>query len=457
MDKSCAVILSSMQGNSFNNYKAEIIFKPVIDWVSHAVLSSGIRDVCIVKDDLTALQGENIRIVSKEQQDFCVEASVSLKRFLSGNLSSNVLVLSGDTPFVNGDMIKGALSFHEKQDNDVTLVSAKGKDCSGYGRVVRSRKGEVEAVAQGDSLGEKASSEHEVYAGAFWIRKGLLTTVLDKLDNRCNKEESYLSDTLTICLKEGGKVGAFLVDDEIVPVRVYDFVSLNAANEIARGKVLNNLMKNGVEIVCSDGVMIGPDVVIGEGTKILQGTIIRGSSKIGEGCLIGPNTLVEDTIVGNNVKLNAVHCYKSRIEDEVTAGPFAHIRPNSVICKGVKIGDFVEIKNSVVGAGTHISHLTYVGDSDVGENVNFGCGCVTVNYDGQKKSRCTIGNNVFLGCNTNLIAPVTLEDNAFTAAGSTITRDVPKDALAIARSRQVNIAGWVERKRGKSGDDKEKA
>ncbi len=211
-------------------------------------------------------------------------------------------------------------------------------------------------------------------------------------------------------------------------------------------EVLAKHMAAGVVFELLDGVLIEPDVKIAPGAVILPGVILRGNTEIGEGCVIGPNSLLSNVKVGKNVVFNASQGYDSVIDDGANIGPFCHIRPNSHICRDVHIGDFVEIKNSTVGAKTSVSHLTYVGDSDVGEGCNFGCGVVTVNYDGEKKSRNTIGDYCFIGCNTNLVAPVTLGDGAYTAAGSTITKDVPAGALAVARTRQENKEGWAEGK-----------
>ena len=214
-----------------------------------------------------------------------------------------------------------------------------------------------------------------------------------------------------------------------------------------RRNINDALMLSGVDIPCTDGVMIGVDVEIGVGTTILPNTIIIGKTKIGTGCTIGPNTYIKDGVVGNNVILDNVKLLDSEVEDDVDCGPFVKVRAGSKLCKGVHIGNFVEVKNSVMGEGTKCAHLTYVGDSDVGKNVNFGCGTVTVNYDGTNKHRCKIGEHAFIGCNTNLIAPVEIGDFAFTAAGSTITDDVPENALSVARAKQVNKEGWVTRKK----------
>lgn len=213
----------------------------------------------------------------------------------------------------------------------------------------------------------------------------------------------------------------------------------------ARLAILEKHVAAGVEIPCFDGVMIDPQVTVGQGTTILPGTILRGETQIGENCTIGPNSLIENSTVGDNAVLNSTQCYNSVVKGGVNIGPFVHIRPNSVVGENVHLGNFVEVKNSTIDTGTKVSHLTYVGDSDVGKRVNFGCGTVTVNYTGKAKFRTTIKDNAFIGCNTNLVAPVTVGEGAYTAAGSTITDDVPDDSLGIARARQVNKLDWCLR------------
>ena len=206
-------------------------------------------------------------------------------------------------------------------------------------------------------------------------------------------------------------------------------------------------MLNGVDIPCTDGVFIGKDVKIGSSTVILPNTIIIGDTVVGNGCTIGPNSYLDNARVGNNVVLDNCKILESTVEDNADAGPFVKVRANSVLKKGVHIGNFVEVKNSVVGEGSKSAHLTYIGDSDVGSNVNFGCGTVTCNYDGKNKYRCKIGSGSFIGCNTNLIAPVEVGEQAYIAAGSTITDNIPEKALSIARARQVIKEGWVDVKK----------
>lgn len=210
-----------------------------------------------------------------------------------------------------------------------------------------------------------------------------------------------------------------------------------------------DLAEAGVLFMDASTVYVEDSVTVGAGTMLLPNTILRGDTVIGVLCEIGPSTMLVNCQVGDRVVINSSQCNDSSIEEDSTVGPFAYLRPHSHIGKGVKVGDFVEVKNSTVGDGTKISHLTYVGDSDVGAGVNFGCGTVTVNYDGNVKARCTIEDGAFLGCNTNLIAPVTVGQGAYTAAGSTITRDVPQDALSVARAKQKDLALWAEKHRNK--------
>ncbi|MBQ8183381.1 MAG: UDP-N-acetylglucosamine diphosphorylase [Clostridia bacterium] len=218
-------------------------------------------------------------------------------------------------------------------------------------------------------------------------------------------------------------------------------------NNSERTLIISELIEKGVQIPCPDGVIIEKTVEIKSGTVIMPNTVIMGNVKIGGDCVIGPNSYIVDTVIGDNTKLNNTQSYNSVIGSGVTAGPFVHIRPNCNIADNVHIGNFVEVKNSTVDAGSKLPHLLYVGDSDVGKDVNFGCGCVTVNYDGRNKSRTVVKDGAFIGCNTNLVAPVTVGENAFTAAGSTITEDVPDNALAVARNRQVVKNDWVNIKK----------
>jgi bifunctional UDP-N-acetylglucosamine pyrophosphorylase/glucosamine-1-phosphate N-acetyltransferase len=268
-----------------------------------------------------------------------------------------------------------------------------------------------------------------------------------RIPGKSKNKEYYLTDTLEILNDMNQPVNTFSARTPQIVLGANDRIQLAQLNEIARREELERHMVNGVSIPCDHGIIIGPDVEIGADTLIMPGTIIRGRVKIGIACTIGPNSFIEDSTIGDRVTLNNVQCFSSVVEDDAQLGPFVRLRPGSRIEAGALVGNFVEIKNSVVGEGTKISHLSYVGDSQLGKDVNVGSGCATVNFNGKDKQRCVIQDGAFLGCHTALVAPVTVGKNAYTAAGSVITEDVPDNALAIARSRQVNKKGWVDTKK----------
>lgn len=455
MKNQCAVVLAAGEGKRMLSKKPkvlfEVLFKPMLDWVCGAVLEAGVGSVCVVTGYEAAQVEKHLggcfTTVEQTERLGTGHAVMQAKDFLEAHRGENVLVLCGDAPMMDSATIQSAFEQHCSQGNDVTVVSAELCDPTGYGRIVRAKGGAVKAIVEQKDADEETRRITEVNSGAYWFKIDSLLNVLGRLGNQNAAGEYYLTDAVSLMLSDGGRADAYKAESADVVLGANNRVQLNALNEKARRKVLDRLMEQGVEIPCLDGILVGDDVTVGAETVLLPGTILRGHTVIGCGCVIGPNSLIEDSTVGDGVRLNSVQCYQSRVHDGVTAGPFVHIRPNSELLEGVKIGDFVEVKNSHVGVGTKIPHLTYVGDSDVGAHVNFGCGCVTVNYDGQVKSRCRVGDHAFIGCNTNLIAPVTIGDAAYTAAGSTITDDVEENALAIARARQVNKAGWVKDKR----------
>ena len=253
-----------------------------------------------------------------------------------------------------------------------------------------------------------------------------------------------LPDDFTICFESVPKLyeEGFLSEGELTSAKtLLDFFELVNTLNI---RSIMEFIEKGVIFSSLDGVLISPFAKIGRGTRIYPNTQIRQDCVIGENCVIGPSAVIESSTIGNGCIVNATQMYESVMDDNVKIGPFCHIRPGSHLCSGVKIGDFVEIKNSTIRADSHASHLTYIGDSDVGQRVNFGCGTVTSNYNGYTKARCVIGNDCFIGCNTNLIAPIAIGDGAYTAAGSTITDDVPENALGIARAHQVNKESWAK-------------
>ncbi|MEG1942306.1 MAG: bifunctional UDP-N-acetylglucosamine diphosphorylase/glucosamine-1-phosphate N-acetyltransferase GlmU, partial [Angelakisella sp.] len=318
----------------------------------------------------------------------------------------------------------------------VTVVSATVDDPFGYGRIVRDNKG-VSGIVEQKDANDAEEGIREINAGAYWYKAAALLEALGKLVPANAQGELYLTDTLQILRKSGQRVNAYDAGNQAVVLGANSRKQLNTLNELARQMVFDELWEQGVDIPVTDGIIISREAKIGRDTRILPGTQIKGSCVIGESCVIGPNSVIDSAEIGDSCQIKASWITKSVLESDVQIGPFSQVRPDCHIASGVRVGDFVELKNSNVGENTHASHLTYIGDTDCGSRVNFGCGVVTVNYDGREKHRTAIGDDCFIGCNTNLVAPVTIGDGAYTAAGSTVTIDVPPDGLCIARAREV--------------------
>ncbi len=456
----CAVILAAGEGKRMKSdipkVMCEVLFKPMLGWVIDAAYASGISDICVVVgyENETVLNyikdryfSDNLNITFAIQNErLGTGHAVSMATdFLNQHKDDNVLILCGDAPFVDSTTIERSSNIHADGEYAATVLSANLADPTGYGRVVRVGNN-VSAIVEHRDADEKTLKICEVNSGTYWFRCKELLDMLSLIKNNNSQKEYYLTDAISILIGQNKNVGSYLCRSSDTTLGANDRRTVQRLNEIARNNIIDNLLDDGVEIICRDGIIISPDVKVGAGTVILPGTILRGSTAIGRGCTIGPNSMLSDCIVGDNTVFNASQGTQSTIGSNVRFGPFSQLRAGCSIADGAKIGDFVEVKNSVIGEKTSIAHLTYIGDSDVGDEVNFGCGVVTVNYDGVKKSRTIIGNNAFIGCNTNLIAPVAVGNNAYTAAGTTITDDVPDGALAIGRVRQQNKEVWGSKK-----------
>ena len=448
-----AVILAGGQGKRMKAEMPKPLFKvlgkPMLHWVITACEAADVADICVVKgfkgEMIDEYLGKKYTTVLQAERLGTGHAVQQAIPFLENDTSGNTLVLCGDAPFIDEDTIRNSLAVHEEQGNAVTVITAELDEPFGYGRIIRSAKGISGIVEQKDAT-EEQKAVKEVNSGAYWFRTADLVELLGKLDNNNAQKEYYLTDTVSIAISEGKNAGAYKSDNADIIKGANDRKDLLELNTYARMAVINKHLANGVEFTCTDGVIIERGVEIGVGTEILPNTILRRNTAVGKNCVIGPNTVVENCNIGDDVSLNTVQAYDSVIESGVNIGPYVHIRPDSLIRSDAKIGDFVEIKNSTIGEKTAIAHLAYVGDSDIGKRVNIGCGTVTVNYDGIAKSRCVIGDNCFIGCNTNLIAPVKLGKAVYTAAGTTVTRDVPDYALAIDRGVMKINEGYTLRK-----------
>ncbi|MFT8888503.1 MAG: bifunctional UDP-N-acetylglucosamine diphosphorylase/glucosamine-1-phosphate N-acetyltransferase GlmU [Ethanoligenens sp.] len=454
MEHTAAVILAAGEGKRMHSCRPkvlqEVLFKPMIDWVLDATADAGIPSVCVVtgfgREQLEARLAGRCVFAVQEKQLGTGHAVLAAEAFLKTQAPQDVVVLYGDVPFLDAAILKDAYAVHRQDGNAVTLITARLDDPHGYGRIVRDEKGNVLRIVEEKDANEEQRRIREVNSGAYWFRTDALLTALAALGNENAQGEYYLTDTVEILAGQGQRGGIYVLPNAYAMAGANDRRQLAALNAIARRQKLDALYDAGVEIVDESGVIVGPDVQIEHDTRLLPGTILRGCTTVGKGCLLGPNTLLEDCAVADGAVINASQAYHAAIGSGVTVGPFCHLRPGTHLEEKVHVGDFVELKNTHIGAGTKVPHLSYVGDADVGAGVNFGCGCVTANYDSLHKHRTTVGDHAFIGCHTNLIAPVTVGENAFTAAGSTITKDVPDASLAVERAKQVNLNGWVRRR-----------
>lgn len=454
----CAIIMAGGKGTRMKatcpKVMCKVLFEPMIKYVTDAVKAAGAEDICVItgyehevlESYLAQLDG-NIKTVLQQPQLGTGHAVMQAQSFIDSHLDDDIIILNGDGPLIDADTINKAYDYHKQNNNSITLISAIVEDTNGIGHILRDENGTLVRIIEHKDATEEQKKINESNAGFYWFNGRDLSYALSKITNNNAQNEYYITDSLEILISAGKNAGAYVVENNEVTLGANDRVQLNNLNNIMRKNINRAHMLAGVDIPCTDGVMIGKDVKIGSSTVILPNTIILGDTVIGENCTIGPNTYIDNSSVGDDVILDNCKLTDSTVESGVDAGPFVKVRANSVLKKGVHIGNFVEVKNSVIGEGSKSAHLTYIGDSDVGSGVNFGCGTVTCNYDGKNKYRCNIGDGAFIGCNTNLIAPVTVGESAYIAAGSTITDDVPSDSLAVARARQEIKENWVNEKK----------
>jgi len=452
MSKTKAIILAAGFGTRMKSKHPKVIHdilgKPLVSCVVQSAKDAGVDEICVVvghaSDQVKSAIKEEVSFAMQLEQLGTGHAVIMAEDFIEEE--GKTLVLFGDTPLITSETLKALLETTIEKNNAVTVLSTVVDEPHGYGRIIRKDGQFSKSVEHKDATVEERSVA-EINSGMYCFDSKALKTALSKLSNDNSQGEYYLPDVLPIIMNEGGQVEALITknSDEILGINTK--VQLAEARTILQRRINNEHMLNGVTIINSDQTYISQEVIIGQDAVIYPNTFIEGASIIGEDSIIGPNAKVVNSQVGKGTSVEQSTVLESTIGDRTTVGPYAYIRPNSQIGNEIKIGDFVEVKNAVIGDGTKISHLTYVGDADVGKKVNFGCGTVVVNYDGQKKCRTTIEDEAFIGCNTNLVSPVTVHTRAYTAAGSTVTKDVPEESLAIARSRQTNIEEWVKRNR----------
>ncbi|MGE6379387.1 bifunctional UDP-N-acetylglucosamine diphosphorylase/glucosamine-1-phosphate N-acetyltransferase GlmU [Peribacillus muralis] len=451
MSNRYAIILAAGQGTRMKSKLYKVLHpvcgKPMVQHVIDHVNQLQIEDIVTVighgAEKVQEQLGGSCKYALQDQQLGTAHAVMQAEDVLSGK-SGTTLVICGDTPLIKAETMEELIALHEQSQAKATILTAYADNPTGYGRVLRGEGGLVEKIVEHKDASDDERYVKEINTGTYCFDNQALFSALKKVSNENVQGEYYLPDVIEILKQEGETVTAFQSSDFEETLGVNDRVALSQAEQILRKRINESHMRNGVTIIDPLTTFIEADVQIGQDTVINPGSYIKGNSVIGQDCLIGPNTEICDCEIGDGTEIFQSVAHESRIGSAVKIGPFAHVRPQTEIHDSVKIGNFVEIKKAVFGNGSKASHLSYIGDAEVGENVNIGCGSITVNYDGKNKHLTKIEDNVFIGCNSNLVAPVTIGEGAYVAAGSTITQDVPQEALSVARARQVNKEDYVK-------------
>ena len=449
-----SVILAAGMGTRMKSKMPKVLHKvcgkPLSKWVIDASKAAGADKVCTV----VGHKAETVKEVLGDVCEFALQAeqkgtghAVMQAIDVIKNSKGEVVILNGDTPLITAETINKAIEYHKNNGNQATVITAILDDATGYGRIVRDNDGSVLKIVEQKDASEEEKKINEVNSGMYVFDAQSLVYALDKITPNNAQGEYYLTDTLEILLSAGKKIGGYAISDNDEIRGINDRVQLNEAEKIMQKRINEYHMRNGVTMRNPEIVYIEDGVEIGNDTEICQNVTIKSGTKIGSDCVIGSGSMLDRAVIHDGVDVLSSVILESEVDEGTHVGPFAYIRPNCHVGKEVKVGDFVELKNSNIDDGTKISHLTYIGDSDVGKRVNFGCGTVTCNYDGKKKYRTTIGDDCFVGCNTNFVSPINVGDGVYIAAGSTITEDIPENSLSIARARQVNKEGWKDKRK----------
>ena len=454
MSELVTIILAAGKGTRMKSSHPKVLHqvcgKAMVRHVLDAAEAAGSkRNIIVVgfgADEVRAELGNAAEVVVQAEQLGTGHAVLQAEPLLRDERGT-VMVLCGDTPLLTGALVKRLYEEHVKAGAKATVLTAVMPDATGYGRVIRTAAGDVEKIVEHKDATEEERAVQEVNSGIYCFEKEALFSALKNVGCDNAQGEYYLPDVLSILRERGEKIWAVAADDYEETLGVNSRLHLAQAEKILRRRKNIELMESGVTLMDPDSTFVDSGVIVGRDTVIYPFTWLEGKTVVGEGCTLGPSSRFTDVKIGNSVTAHFVYAHECEIESGATMGPYVHIRPDSHISNDVKIGNFVEVKNSKIGAGSKLPHLQYIGDCDMGAGVNMGCGTITVNYDGKQKFRTKIGDNAFVGCNSNLVAPVAVGDGAYVAAGSTITKDVPPEELAVARARQKNIPNWPDKRK----------
>jgi bifunctional UDP-N-acetylglucosamine pyrophosphorylase/glucosamine-1-phosphate N-acetyltransferase len=374
------------------------------------------------------------------------------------SFSGTVLILCGDVPLVELETLRSFIDTYKENGSTLSVLTAVVEEPFGYGRILRNPEGWLEKIVEEKDASEKERMIREINTGIFCVKAPFLMEGLREIGKENAQGEYYLTDLVEVAKKRGLRCSAHIVADPVEVMGINTRVDLAIANEVLRQKKLKDLMLSGVTVVDPKTTYVDRTVEVGKDSILYPNCHLQGKTKIGERCIIEPNSKISDSLIGNDVTIRANSVItESKIEEGASIGPFAHLRPLSEVKTKAKIGNFVEVKKSVIGKGSKANHLSYIGDSLLGEDVNIGAGTITCNYDGFEKHQTIIGNRVFVGSNVELVAPVKVGNDSSIGAGTTVTKDVPEGALAISRVKQKNIKRWnkkIERRRKKMRNKK---
>ncbi|WP_340020668.1 bifunctional UDP-N-acetylglucosamine diphosphorylase/glucosamine-1-phosphate N-acetyltransferase GlmU [Paenibacillus sp. FSL K6-1096] len=455
--KRMAVVLAAGQGKRMKSKLYKVLHpvcgKPMVGHVLDTVKATGCERTVVVvghgAEKVKAYLGQVAEYVLQETQ-LGTGHAVKQAKDLLGSEEGTTVVAYGDTPLITAETLKGLMALHEEQGAAVTVLTAVMEDPSGLGRIIRNEDGALMKIVEQKDCSAEEAAVCEINTGIYCFDNAKLFAALEEVTPNNMQGEYYLTDVIGILREQGNLVLAFQTEDATESIGVNDRLALSEAEGYMRERINRRHMLGGVTIIDPASTYIGAEVVIGADTVLYPGTVLKGKTVIGEDCVIGPASEIEDCVIMDGAAVKQSVLNQAQVGTRATVGPFAYLRPGTVLGQEVKIGDFVEVKNATIGDGSKVSHLSYVGDAEVGRNVNIGCGAITVNYDGYNKSKTEIGDDAFIGSNVNLVAPVTVGKGAFVVAGSTITRSVSADDLAIARARQENKPGYAEKIRARA-------
>jgi len=446
--KTTAIILAAGQGTRMKSKLPKVLHrvlgKPMIQWVIDCINSAGVSDVISVLGH----GGEQVADAIKDQTQIVYQTEQlgtghAVMQGVSVLSSSNecVLVICGDTPLLRAETIAALIDKHNLEKNEVTVLTAYTENPTGYGRIVRNGM-QIEAIVEQKDATEDQKNITEINTGTYCFNQAFLLKYLSELNTDNAQNEYYLTDLIKIANQYGLPVGGFQLNDFSESLGVNNRVQLSQAEQILRQRKCQEVMMSGVTLIDPATTYIGADVVIGADTIIYPNVLLDGKTIIGNDNVIGMNCRIVDSKIGDRNDIQSTVIVESTVGSDCKIGPMAYLRPGTELADKVKVGDFVELKKSSVGYGSKIPHLSYIGDATVGENVNVGCGSITCNYDGINKYQTIIKDGAFIGSNTNLVAPVVVEEKAFIGAGSTITKNVPADTLAVVRGELRTKEEW---------------